>query len=247
MFVLGIDPGLSRCGYGCVEHGRTPRAVAAGVIRTDPELDLPHRLAEMQLELRSLIAELRPDVVAVERVLFQHNVSTAMGVGMASGLAMAEAVRRRVRCRRVFAQRDQAGRRRIRLGRQARDRGDGPDAPRPVQEVVSGRCRRRHRRRAVPSRPGSRPSYPSVGRLVSESEHAMIGSLRGRLLDRGSDGELLVEVGGLGYRVQVTPSTSVTIGEPDGEVFVHTHHAVREDSKPCTASRRSPSGGCSSR
>ena len=59
----------------------------------------------------------------------------------------------------------------------------------------------------------------------------MIGSLRGRLLDRGHDGELLIEVGGLGYRVQVTPSTSVTIGEIDGEVFVHTHHAVREDSE----------------
>ena len=59
----------------------------------------------------------------------------------------------------------------------------------------------------------------------------MIGSLRGILLDRGPDGELLVEVGGVGYRVQVTPSTSVTIGELDGDVFVHTHHAVREDSE----------------
>ena len=59
----------------------------------------------------------------------------------------------------------------------------------------------------------------------------MIGSLRGRLLDRGPDGELLIEVGGVGHRVQVTPSTSVTIGELDGEVFVHTHHAVREDSE----------------
>ena len=59
----------------------------------------------------------------------------------------------------------------------------------------------------------------------------MIGSLRGRLLDRGPDSELLIEVGGIGHRVQVTPSTSVTIGELDGEVFVHTHHAVREDSE----------------
>lgn len=59
----------------------------------------------------------------------------------------------------------------------------------------------------------------------------MIGSLRGRLLDRGHDGELLIEVAGVGYRAQVTPSTSVTIGEIDGEVFVHTHHAVREDSE----------------
>ncbi len=91
VFVLGIDPGLSRCGYGCVEHGRKPRAIAAGVIRTDPALDRPIRLAELQGELRLLIEELKPDVVAVERVLFQHNVSTAMSVGMASGLAMAEA------------------------------------------------------------------------------------------------------------------------------------------------------------
>lgn len=59
----------------------------------------------------------------------------------------------------------------------------------------------------------------------------MIGSLRGRLLDRDHDGELLVEVAGVGYRVQVTPSTSVTIGDIDDEVFVHTHHAVREDSE----------------
>jgi Holliday junction DNA helicase RuvA len=59
----------------------------------------------------------------------------------------------------------------------------------------------------------------------------MIGSLRGRLLDRGLDAELLIEVGGVGYRVQVTPSTAVMIGELDSEVFVHTHHAVREDSE----------------
>ena len=96
MFVLGIDPGLSRCGYGAVEGGRAgsrdARAVAVGVIRTEPSTPLPNRLAELQAELRALIAELRPDVVAVERVFFQVNVRTAMGVGQASGLAMAEAV-----------------------------------------------------------------------------------------------------------------------------------------------------------
>ncbi len=92
MFVLGIDPGLSRCGYGCVEHGRRSTAVAAGVIRTDPSLDRPTRLAEVQREIRALISELRPDVVAVERVLFQQNASTAMSVGMVSGIVMVEAV-----------------------------------------------------------------------------------------------------------------------------------------------------------
>lgn len=58
----------------------------------------------------------------------------------------------------------------------------------------------------------------------------MIGSLRGRLLDRDA-GELLVEVGGLGYRVQVTPSTAAGAGEVGGEVFLHTHHQVREDAQ----------------
>ena len=66
--------------------------MAIGVLRTAPADPLPQRLAELQRELPALIAELRPDVVAVERVFFQVNVRTAMSVGQASGLAMAEAV-----------------------------------------------------------------------------------------------------------------------------------------------------------
>ncbi len=91
MFVLGIDPGLSRCGYGCVEQGRKPRATAAGVITTDTGLDRSVRLAVLQSEIRSLLVELGPGVVAMERVLSQRNVSTAMTVGYASGVVMAEA------------------------------------------------------------------------------------------------------------------------------------------------------------
>ncbi len=91
--MLGIDPGLSRCGYGAVRTTVAgPRAQAIGVIRTLPSHELPVRLAELQRELRALIAELAPDVVAVERIFFQNNVRTAMSVGQASGLAMAEAV-----------------------------------------------------------------------------------------------------------------------------------------------------------
>jgi crossover junction endodeoxyribonuclease RuvC len=92
MFVLGIDPGLSRCGYGAVvgERGRL-RAVAAGVVTTPPSHPLPQRLAALAAELAQLMAELAPDAVAVERVLFQANARTAMGVGQASGLALAAA------------------------------------------------------------------------------------------------------------------------------------------------------------
>jgi crossover junction endodeoxyribonuclease RuvC len=93
MFVLGIDPGLTRCGYGCLEWNGPNRvkAVSAGVLTTDHTTELPLRLATIQGEVRQLIAEFSPSVVAIERVLFQVNVSTAMSVGHASGVVMAEA------------------------------------------------------------------------------------------------------------------------------------------------------------
>ncbi len=95
MFVIGVDPGLSRCGYCVLERGRgRTRAVALGVLTTPPADPVPRRLAELQAEVRALLEEFRPVVMAVERVLFQVNVRTAMAVGQASGIAMAEAAAR---------------------------------------------------------------------------------------------------------------------------------------------------------
>ena len=93
MLVMGIDPGLSRCGYGVVrQKGRDVKAVAAGIIRTDKDDPIPQRLYELQHELSDLMDTHQPDAVAIEQVLFQVNVRTAMGVGQASGVAMAAAV-----------------------------------------------------------------------------------------------------------------------------------------------------------
>lgn len=93
MYVLGIDPGLSRCGYGLVHQTASgTRAVAVGVLRTAPQLPTPQRLAEIQVDLRALLREHQPQVVAIERVLFQVNVRTAIPVAQAAGIAMAEAV-----------------------------------------------------------------------------------------------------------------------------------------------------------
>jgi len=92
VFVLGIDPGLTRCGYGAVvRKDGGLHAVAAGVLRTDKDADVADRLAELQSGMRALLAELRPDAVAVERLFFQSNVRTAMSVGQASGVVLAEA------------------------------------------------------------------------------------------------------------------------------------------------------------
>ena len=91
--VLGIDPGLTRCGFAVID-GRGARgasAVSLGVITTPRTDALPQRLAALRTEFTDLIAEFRPDVVAVEQVFFQVNVRTAMSVGQASGLALAEA------------------------------------------------------------------------------------------------------------------------------------------------------------
>jgi crossover junction endodeoxyribonuclease RuvC len=95
--VLGIDPGVSRCGYGAVSRdGSRFTATLCGVIRTAPSDPLPHRLALLAAELDALIAETRPVAIAVERVLFQVNARTAMSVGQASGLALAIAGRERI-------------------------------------------------------------------------------------------------------------------------------------------------------
>jgi crossover junction endodeoxyribonuclease RuvC len=90
MFVMGIDPGLSRCGYGGVRQVRDrPEVVCAGVLSTPPDDELPIRLGSLMHQLRDLFCRSRPEVVVVERVLFQVNARTAMSVGQASGLALA--------------------------------------------------------------------------------------------------------------------------------------------------------------
>jgi len=92
--VLGIDPGLTRCGYAVVERrGGSSGAIALGVIRTAPADPLAERLATLQVELIALIEEFQPDDVAVEQVFFQNNARTAMSVAQASGLALAAAAR----------------------------------------------------------------------------------------------------------------------------------------------------------
>jgi crossover junction endodeoxyribonuclease RuvC len=88
--ILGIDPGLTRCGVGVVELGvgRRVTFVHAGVIRTPADDPLESRLLTVATGIRALIAEFAPDAVAVERVFAQHNLRTVMGTAQASGIAV---------------------------------------------------------------------------------------------------------------------------------------------------------------
>jgi len=88
--VLGVDPGLTRCGVGVVEGlpGRPPTDVAHGVIRTPATDSAAQRLLALQTELTIWINRYRPDVVAIERVFAQHNVRTVMATAQASAIAM---------------------------------------------------------------------------------------------------------------------------------------------------------------
>jgi len=94
--VLGVDPGLTRCGLGVVEGapGRPPTLVRVGVIRTPADDDLAHRLLAIETEIEAWLDACRPDTVAVERVFSQLNVRTVMGTAQASAVAIVCAARR---------------------------------------------------------------------------------------------------------------------------------------------------------
>ena len=95
MRVLGVDPGLTRCGIGVVQAGagRAVTCVDVGVVRSTPDMPLERRLLGVADEVQRWIERHRPDVVAVERVFSQHNVRTVMGTAQASGVVALVAAR----------------------------------------------------------------------------------------------------------------------------------------------------------
>ena len=94
--VLGVDPGLTRCGVGIVDIAADRRAtlVAVEVIRTSPDAHLASRVRAIQLGVAALLDAHAPEAVALERVFAQHNVRTVMGTAQASGVVLAAAAER---------------------------------------------------------------------------------------------------------------------------------------------------------
>jgi crossover junction endodeoxyribonuclease RuvC len=96
--VLGVDPGLTRCGIGVIEGsvGKPITLIGVGVILTSSDLPLERRLLQLETELEEWIAAHQPDVIAIERVFSQHNVRTVMGTAQAAGIALLVAARRNI-------------------------------------------------------------------------------------------------------------------------------------------------------
>ena len=90
MRVLGVDPGLTRCGVAVVEGapGRTLIARHIGVLTTGADVEISRRLASLERGILALVMEFEPDVIAIERVFSQHNVRSAMGTAQAAAMAL---------------------------------------------------------------------------------------------------------------------------------------------------------------
>lgn len=96
--IMGVDPGLTRCGIGIVDVAG-PKAISlvhVTVLKTPSEDALENRLLTIEGSLTQLIELHQPDVIAVERVFAQHNVRTVMGTGQAAGIALLIAARKNI-------------------------------------------------------------------------------------------------------------------------------------------------------
>ncbi len=96
MRVLGVDPGLTRCGFGVIDGdpGRKLALVATGVVSTSGTDEIGLRLLALEKEVERWLTDYRPDAVAVERVFSQHNVRTVMGTAQAGAVAIVCSARR---------------------------------------------------------------------------------------------------------------------------------------------------------
>lgn len=93
--ILGVDPGLTRCGLGVIDAagGRQVELVAVSVARSKPDMAPQQRLQKIFVAVEEAIAEYRPDVVAIERVFAQDNVRSVMGTAQVAGIVMLAAAR----------------------------------------------------------------------------------------------------------------------------------------------------------
>ena len=99
MLILGVDPGLSRCGYALVRSAKRGKGelVSMGLVKTEKTHSTPSRLAMLHDDIDDILKEYSPDALAIERIFFQKNLNTALGVVQACGVIQALSSRRGLR------------------------------------------------------------------------------------------------------------------------------------------------------
>ncbi len=230
MRVLGIDPGLTRCGLGIVDGapGRSLQLVAVSVVRTATDAPLGERLVAIEVEVDRWLEEHRPDAVAVERVFSQHNVRTVMGVAQVSGVVIAAATRRGLPVALHTPSEVKAAVTGHGQGRQGTGWGDGCQAAPVIGGAETGRRSRRagvgHLSRLAWCRDGS------IG-CRSSGSSAVISSVHGRVASVSGD-SAVIEVGGVGLTVQCTPNDQRRVARGAGGDAGHVPGGSRRLADP---------------
>ncbi|MFD0664357.1 Holliday junction branch migration protein RuvA [Thermocatellispora tengchongensis] len=229
MRVLGVDPGLTRCGLGAVEGrpGAPLSLVAVGVVRTPADDDIGSRLVAIERGIEQWLDDVRPDSVAVERVFAQHNVRTVMGTAQAAAVAIVCAARRGLPVALHTPSEVKAA-----------ITGSGTAGKQQVGTMVTRLLRLDAMPRPADAADALALAICHVWRggaqnrladaLARAREDSVIASLSGRTAAIGP-GTAVVEVGGVGVLVHCTPATlgSLRVGEP---ARLATSLVVREES-----------------
>ena len=232
MRVLGIDPGLTRCGLGVVEGsvGRPLTLIDVNVVRTSADLPIAERLVTIEKGIDAWLDEYQPDAVAVERVFARSDSSTIMGTAQASGIALVAAARRGL----PIALHTPSE---VKAAVSGSGRADKAQVTAMVTRILrldsaaqAGRRGRRARPRHHPHlarrRPGPhrrRPRRPTTRREVP-----MIAFVRGEVAAVTLNSAVL-EVGGVGLELMCTPGTLATL-RTGQTATLPTSMIVREDS-----------------
>lgn len=241
--ILGIDPGLNHTGWGIVDaEGSSCRRVASGVIDV-PKGETAERLGTIARELTEIIARHAPTEAACERVFVNVNPQSTLLLGQARGAALCAADLAGLRVEEFTPSE-------IKQAVTGSGRADKlmvqemvmrllalPEAPRPdeADALACAICSASmHRMRALEKSGGTSRIYAPARRLDEPSRQerrkAMIGRLHGKLIEKNPP-QVLIDVGGVGYEVDIPMSTFYNLPDLGGDVTLFTHLVVREDAE----------------
>lgn len=213
MIVVGIDPGVARVGYGVLERtNRNPTPLTYGCIETKSGQRQSLRLRECYEGISQVLDEYSPACVAVEKLFFSKNTTSAMQVSEARGVLLLAAEERDIPIAEYTPNQIKQA-----------VTGSGRADKQQVQEMM----RRLLRLQEIPARTMPQTVLQSPSATYTRCDN-MIAHLSGVLASTG-DRWVVIDVGGIGYRVQVTGPALQSIRETEGLIKVHTHMAVRDD------------------